>query len=98
MEGINEQQDFICRVMGRCLHGERINREVGDLMGAEAGPAGPDRKFSYVRYDHRFGGTELDAARKAYGPITLNNLRTVPYLGELGKEYARQNVKIDHLL
>ena len=43
------EQDLLCRVFGDCLHGDVLDREVGDLIGAR-GPADP-KLFTYVRYN-----------------------------------------------
>ena len=32
MDGISKQQDFLCRVLGSCIYGEDIDREVRSLM------------------------------------------------------------------
>ncbi len=43
------EQDMLCRVFGDCRHGDRLDRELGDLVGA-SGPADP-KLFSYLRYN-----------------------------------------------
>jgi len=43
------EQDFLCRVFGECLHGDELDREVGDMIGS-AGPVLP-KLFTYVRYN-----------------------------------------------
>lgn len=43
------QNDYLCRVLGECRHGPRLDHELGDLVGG-AGLL-PDPLFSYVRYD-----------------------------------------------
>ncbi len=43
------EQDFLCRVFGKCLSGDEINGEVGDLIGTK-GPM-ESKLFSYLRYD-----------------------------------------------
>ena len=43
------QNDVLCRVLGECRSGPRIDSELGDLVGG-AGLL-PDPLFSYVRYD-----------------------------------------------
>jgi patatin-like phospholipase/acyl hydrolase len=97
METISLQQDFLCRVLGDCVFGDEIDSEVGSLI-AEEGHVAEDKKFSYVRYDHRFTAPEVALAVKTYGGgMTLNNTRMMPYLRELGERYAERNVKIEHL-
>jgi len=44
------EQDMLCRIFGRCLVGDPIDREVGDLRFSK-GPSGADRMFTYLRYN-----------------------------------------------
>jgi uncharacterized protein len=48
LAALNEQ-DFLCRVFGKCLAGDPLDREVGDMIGA-SGPIDP-KLFTYVRYN-----------------------------------------------
>ena len=50
MSAALNEQDLLCRVFGRCLAGEELDREVGDLKNAK-GAVGPDKLFTYVRYN-----------------------------------------------
>jgi predicted acylesterase/phospholipase RssA len=43
------EQDFLCRVFGRCLAGDPLDQEIGDLIGSK-GPATP-KLFTYLRYN-----------------------------------------------
>ncbi len=43
------EQDLLCRVFGKCLVGDALDEEVGDLIGA-AGPVAP-KLFTYLRYN-----------------------------------------------
>ena len=43
------QNDYLCRVLGECRHGPRLDSELGDLVGGAGLLADP--LFSYVRYD-----------------------------------------------
>ena len=99
MESASMQQDFLCRVFGHCIFGDQIDTEVGDLIpaGQDLNLSG-DKKFSYVRYDHSFGGQELIDAVAAVGELTLSNIKSMPLLTQLGQTYALKNVKLKHLL
>ena len=44
------EQDTLCRVFGKCLYGNELDRELGDLIGVK-GPVGPGKLFTYVRYN-----------------------------------------------
>jgi len=52
------EQDLLCRVFGKCLHGDSLDREVGDLKDAQ-GPSDP-KLFTYVRYNAELTRTWLD--------------------------------------
>ena len=43
------EQDFLCRVFGKCLAGDPLDREVGDMIG-KRGPVWP-KLFTYLRYN-----------------------------------------------
>ena len=43
------EQDFLCRVFGKCLAGNSLDREVGDMIG-KSGPYLP-KLFTYLRYN-----------------------------------------------
>ncbi len=43
------EQDLLCRVFGKCLAGDSLDREVGDLIGKQ-GPVSP-KLFTYLRYN-----------------------------------------------
>ena len=68
---ISVDQDLVCRIVGRCAHGEPIDRELGDLVSGEQRA----KLFRYVRYNPtltedglaRLGIAGLDA--KAVRPM-----------------------------
>lgn len=71
--GQNEQ-DFLCRVFGRCLYGPELDREVDykdkmlDCMKDSVGPL-QEKLFTYVRYDSQLDKENLENLRlfdKAY--------------------------------
>ena len=64
------QNDVLCRVLGECRCGPRLDRELGDLVGG-AGLL-PDPLFSYVRYD---GETHPDSLeRLGVGHLSTESL------------------------
>jgi hypothetical protein len=87
-------------VLGRCEFGAPIDSEVGDLTGALGGLEPPaERKFSYVRYDHRFTEDE-EAEMRLVGrtdSVGLDNLLIVPSLIKFGERYAAASVLPQHL-
>lgn len=93
MESISKEQDMLCRVLGRCLHGGAIDSEIGDLMQCEGSKA-----FTYVRYNREFTPAEIDVAEKKYGgKFALDNLKMREYLINVGREYA-DHVRLEHIL
>lgn len=72
MFAASNEQDFLCRVFGRCLCGEQLDREIGDLLaparalpdGRIPGPVHP-KLFTYVRYNAELTRTGLDSLAKA---------------------------------
>jgi hypothetical protein len=90
---ISQQQDLLCRVEGECRFGAPLDLEVGDLLTRDK----PDAKFLYARYNMTFTKDELTEARKeSRSGITLDNLRLIGYLRELGRKYADDFVKLEH--
>jgi hypothetical protein len=98
MDSINLQQDMMCRTIGYCREGEPIDSEVGDFRNVPPAEI-PNRKFTYMRYDHAFSDGEIEKA-KQYGKsgLSLDNLRLIPFLQEIGNEYAGQHVRSADLI
>jgi len=49
MFAASNEQDFLCRVFGKCLHGSALDREVWDMQGANGqGPVSP-KLCTYMR-------------------------------------------------
>jgi uncharacterized protein len=101
IEGATQQQDFLCRIMGRCLHGPPIDREMGELVGPEQTPDGQvpqSRRFTYARYDTDFGSADFAPILSKYGgDVPMNLPSLIPALKALGKSYALSNVRDEHL-
>jgi uncharacterized protein len=76
------EQDLLCRTFGRCLVGDPIDLEVGDLIG-KRGPVTP-RLFTYLRYNaeltreglYRLGLPKVD-------PAKVQKLDSVEFIDEL---------------
>src|SRR5580704_2367905 len=96
IQGISLEQDYLCRCLGECIHGEPIDSEVGDLIGLNL----PNRKwFSYVRYNRSFLGKEAKALQEAgSGLAKLDDVEMIPELRRLGREYAEEHVRLEHLI
>jgi uncharacterized protein len=86
------EQDLLCRVFGRCVHGASLDREVGGLIGA-SGPVDP-KLFTYVRYNaelshewlSRHGLGHLDATRVQ----RLDSADHMEALQEIGRKVGEQ--------
>jgi len=93
------EQDFLCRVFGKCLHGGEIDREVWDMKGANGqGPVSP-KLFTYMRYNAELTRAGLDAlGLKHIEPRNVQQLDSVAHITEIqevGRAVAQQ-VNMDH--
>jgi patatin-like phospholipase/acyl hydrolase len=89
------EQDTLCRVFGKCLAGDAIDREIGDLKNTLA-PGGKNL-FTYVRYNaelterglERLGLKDIDpiAVRK------LDSIKAIPDLQRIGRAIAEKDVE-----
>jgi hypothetical protein len=98
IEAISAEQDFICRVIGDCVHGASLDSEIGAL-NAPTLFAASEQKFTYVRYDQAFV-SQLSKAEKLSRAETqpeLDDLKLIPLLQQMGREYASEHVRLDHL-
>ena len=106
------EQDLLCRVLGKWVgdpenaekwDGKKtvvtrndwvpiIDGEIGGLTtAAEGAMAEKERLFGYVRYDRPL------PPESGSNVIALDDLRLIPWLRKLGREYARKAVKLEHL-
>jgi hypothetical protein len=58
-----------------------------------------DRRFRYVRYEHRFRPEEVEMMRgtRKDNPLAVDNVKVVPVLMEIGRAYAEATVRAEHL-
>lgn len=93
------QQDLLCRVFGRCLGGDPLDREIGDLIGGK-GPMEPGRLFTYVRYNATLSPAGLaELGLSGIDPATVQSLDSVEHMSELqrvGRAVAVQKVNPGH--
>lgn len=98
MSAALHEQDLLCRVFGQCLAGEELDREVGDLRAVK-GPVGPDKLFTYLRYN-----TELTlVGLKKLGlpgikPEHVHQLDSVEHVTDLQQvgQAVAKSVKLEH--
>ena len=99
MAAANTEQDLLCRSFGRCVFGDPIDSEVGDLQGEYGDGAVDPKLFTYVRYNvelSRFGLDSMglgDIRMKDVGP--LDAFRHIDSLRRIGRA-AAQKVKRVH--
>jgi hypothetical protein len=91
------EQDLLCRVFGRCIAGEPIDSEVGDLRDA-AWPF--PKQFTYARYNAELSRRGLDAlGLPGVLPKQVRRMDTVRYIEDLmrvGREVAARSVSAAH--
>ncbi len=92
------EQDLLCRVFGKCLAGDPLDREIGDLMTAK-GPVGPNKLFTYVRYNAELseeGLAQLGLSGIKPGDVQqLDSTAHIKELQQVGQAVAKQ-VKAEH--
>lgn len=85
-------QDLLCRQHGECRHGSPLDSELGDMVRKN-----PHAKFLYARYDRMMGEADFEAAKRISSKgFSLDNIELIDFLREMGAEYARDNVRIEH--
>ncbi|HMO15756.1 MAG TPA: patatin-like phospholipase family protein [Pirellulaceae bacterium] len=94
--GATIEQDLLCRLLGRCLCGDPIDRELGDLIRAEfAWPA----QFTYCRYNAELSAAMLGALGHRRSPArfhTLDNTSAFAELLALGESIGSARVRPEH--
>lgn len=98
MSAALNEQDLLCRVFGRCLAGDPLDRELGDLKTAK-GPVGPNKLFTYVRYNVELTLEGLkNLGLSGITPEHVQQLDSVEHIRELqqvGQAVAKR-VKVEH--
>jgi hypothetical protein len=90
------EQDFLCRVMGDCVHGASLDSEVGALEGPTF-LGRQEQKFTYARYDQSLDAAHPEIKLLPGGQPHLDDLALIPLLRKLGKKYADEHVRQQHL-
>jgi len=92
------EQDFLCRTFGKCLAGDMLDREIGDMIGKK-GPVSP-KLFTYMHYNAELTKPGL----KALGitdvePTDVQKLDSVEHIAKLqriGRAIAEQKLDVNH--
>jgi hypothetical protein len=96
IQGIGLEQDYLCRCLGQCRYGEELDDEIGNLENVPL----PGRNwFSYVRYNKSFLRKELEELLRQHPQLAkIDAVHAMPVLKDLGRSYAEECVKIEHLI
>jgi hypothetical protein len=95
IQGVAWEQDLLCRCIGKCIYGDQLDSEVGNLTNCEL----PGREwFSYVRYNKTYKAVALEEVlRKSPDLARLDAVHAIPMLREVGQAYATEHVRLEHL-
>ena len=75
---------------------ENLDSEIGDLVGV---PLQGRSWFSYVRYNKSYGAAMLRQLLEKHPTLShLDAIHAIPALQEIGSTYARECVKLEHLI
>src|SRR5262245_18204866 len=92
------EQDFLCRVFGKCLAGDPLDRELGDMI-EKRGPVQP-KLFTYVRYNAELTSEGLLAlGLNDIEPRDVQMLDSVDHVDQLqrvGRAVAEKRVRAEH--
>ncbi len=92
------EQDTLCRVLGKCLAGDPIDLELGDMIGATG--LVPEKRFTYLRYNTELTKSALaDLGCGHLDPAKISDLAAVSSidaLREVGRAVAARKVKAAH--
>ena len=90
MRGVSIENDVTCRIIGRCVHGSKIDRELEDLIPNP--PRDPPRLFTYARYDADLGKDGVkDAGVNLKGRrLELDSVWAIDEMERIGEHAAKQ--------
>jgi uncharacterized protein len=91
------EKDFLCRILGNCIAGDLLDREVGTVIG-QGIPRAP-KLFTYARYNAELEGlAELGLA--GMNPAYVQQMDSVEHIAEMqqvGRAVGEKKVKAAHL-
>jgi hypothetical protein len=99
MYSASVDQDTNCRMVGRCVHGAPLDRELGDLIPRQNGTPIPlatnlGKAFLYARYNADISESGLaDLSLTGIDPDTvsqLDSIKAIPDLRRVGQAVARE--------
>ena len=101
LQAMSWQQDYLCRFLGDCIFGESLDSEAGDLLADNVESAPPPGRswFSYVRYNRTYRKNELEKILREHPLLEqMDAVEAIPSLSRVGREYADEHVKLNHLI
>jgi hypothetical protein len=105
MYGAQVDQDINCRMIGRCVYGDIIDRELGDLIPRDEGgqdiPLSQDlgKAFLFARYNADLSGPGLNSMGLGdIDPTKVSKLDSVDYIDDLRRIGRRvgEEVTLEH--
>jgi hypothetical protein len=98
MQSAAAEQDILCRVLGNCLAGEPLDRELGNLFGVSG--LTEKKLFTYLRYNVELTGAGLfGLGISSVNPEQVQRFDSVEHIAELqliGRTLARSRVRPEH--
>jgi hypothetical protein len=94
MYGAQVDQDINCRMVGRCVYGAPIDRELGDMI-----PDAPGGAFRYARYNAELTSKALnDWGLGDIDPNAVSQLDSVAHIADLSRVGQRlgEEIRIEH--
>jgi hypothetical protein len=91
------EQDFLCRVFGRCLIGDPLDREIGDVIGQ--GIPNVPKLFTYARYNAELSREGLNAlGLPDIKPADVQQMDSVDHIEEMRQvgQAVGKKVEIEH--
>lgn len=99
MSAALHEQDILCRSFGKCVYGEEIDNELGNLQDQSVSFPIQSKLFTYARYNAELSRKGLDEFKlKKIKPEDVQMLDSVEHIGELQQvgQAIANNVTLKH--
>jgi patatin-like phospholipase/acyl hydrolase len=84
MNAALNEQDILCRSFGKCIYGDEIDREIGDLIDQNTHFPAQHKLFTYARYNAELSRSGLDKIGLTnIDPEHVQMLDSVKHIAEL---------------
>ncbi len=95
MFAAQNEQDMLCRVFGKCVAGDSIDREIGNLQGCVGPLEAGGKLFTYARYDAELSREGLDQLGcPQIEPKTVQKLDSVDGIEDLWRVGSKVGDKV----